>query len=199
MTKEYEVMGQNPVPGDEKYRYIVYETGEKLWDKPEHMTQLKGNILVSKTHPRIDFRGKLDYLSGRVLEIQHMAHKKGFDQMAQHLGDILGKCRQLMTSEALETPLEDTTVIGLTEKELRAQSHNPKKYFGVDHPLPNETMSSLTLALNTLRTEVRQVELAAVHAHEQQKEEYQSDILRDMNRLSSAVYILYCMQVAEEE
>ena len=48
-------------------RYIDAVTGEALAEKPEHMTQLCGNRLVSKTHPRIVFRGKLDSLIAKAL------------------------------------------------------------------------------------------------------------------------------------
>ena len=36
-------------------------------EKPEHMTQLTGEVLVPKTHPRIRFRGSLDSLESRIL------------------------------------------------------------------------------------------------------------------------------------
>ena len=36
-------------------------------EKPEHMTQLEGNVLVPKTHPRITFRGKLDTLQAQAI------------------------------------------------------------------------------------------------------------------------------------
>ena len=46
----------------------VYKTlqGAELREKPEHMTQLFGNVLVAKDHPRIHFRGKLDSLNASV-------------------------------------------------------------------------------------------------------------------------------------
>ena len=36
--------------------------GASFAEKPEHMTHLRGNILVPKTHPRIAFRGGIDTL-----------------------------------------------------------------------------------------------------------------------------------------
>ena len=36
--------------------------GAAFAEKPEHMTHLRGNILVPKTHPRIAFRGGIDTL-----------------------------------------------------------------------------------------------------------------------------------------
>ena len=43
------------------------ETGERLKEKPEHMTHLNGHVLVDKTHPRIKFRGMIDQLEGEIL------------------------------------------------------------------------------------------------------------------------------------
>ena len=45
-----------------KPKYTDYATGAFYMKKPEHMTQLFGNKLVCKDHPRILFRGKLDAL-----------------------------------------------------------------------------------------------------------------------------------------
>ena len=41
--------------------------GAAFAEKPEHMTHLRGNILVPKTHPRIAFRGGIDTLEAELL------------------------------------------------------------------------------------------------------------------------------------
>ena len=41
--------------------------GASFAEKPEHMTHLRGNILVPKTHPRIAFRGGIDTLEAELL------------------------------------------------------------------------------------------------------------------------------------
>ena len=53
-------------------------------------------------------------------------------------------------------------------------------------------MGETALELNCLRTQVREAELAAAAAFGEGRE----DILRCLNRLSSAVYILFCRLVA---
>ena len=42
-------------PEPPKPKYVDYETGAYYMEKPEHMTQLFGNVLVAKDHPRIHF------------------------------------------------------------------------------------------------------------------------------------------------
>ena len=65
MPEEAEIPEQVTVP---KPRYVDYETGAySTYEKPEHMTQLFGNKLVCKDHPRILFRGKLDALQADVV------------------------------------------------------------------------------------------------------------------------------------
>ena len=54
-------------PEPPKPKYVDYETGAYYMEKPEHMTQLFGNVLVAKDHPRIHFRGKLDSLQALVV------------------------------------------------------------------------------------------------------------------------------------
>ena len=41
--------------------------------KPEHLTHLHSNVLVTKGHPRIAFRGKMDSLQAGILEVQGLA------------------------------------------------------------------------------------------------------------------------------
>ena len=44
--------------------------GSTLTQKPEHMTHLYGDVLVRKTHPRIEFRGKVDLLEAEIMLCQ---------------------------------------------------------------------------------------------------------------------------------
>ena len=47
------------------------------------------------------------------------------------------------------------------------------------------------MELNRLRTRVREAEIAAIRALPER-----TDILRAMNRLSSAVYVIFCRQLS---
>ena len=51
-----EAAGEGAPSAPAKYRTLF---GAALNEKPEHMTHLKGNVLVFKDHPRIAFRGRI--------------------------------------------------------------------------------------------------------------------------------------------
>ncbi|MDR2183565.1 MAG: phosphate propanoyltransferase [Clostridiales bacterium] len=167
---------------------------EAAGGKPEHLTHLYGSELglVSKSHPRIELRGKLDSLQAKIIEVQLIACKNGKDEIAKELNELLEFARRILACEVKDVPFEFELLIGLTADELRAKSHNPRKYFGIGHIMPSYHMGELVAALNTLRTYAREVELCAVRVFGEQK----TDIIRALNRLSSAVYIIICRVVA---
>ena len=145
------------------------------------MTQLTGNLLVPKTHPRIVFRGKLDSLEAALL-----LEARALPEQAKALEEILGCVRKLLRCEVLEEPFVPETLCGLTQSEQRLRSQNPQKYYGCPHFMPEPHDSPAILRLNRLRTQIRETELAAAAAIGRDRE----DILRALNRLSSLVYIL---------
>ena len=162
----------------------LYET------KPEHMTQLTGNRLVPKDHPRIVFRGRLDSCQGEVMLLQAQAHDAGKEGLVADLEEILEWTRDIMRCDVLDTPVPAKPIIGLSDSELRAHSHNPKKYFGTGHFLPTHTMGVLILGLNRLRALVREMEVSAVSALKGTFELEKPDIVQALNRMSSALYIM---------
>lgn len=172
------------------YKYVTV-FGTKLDYKPEHMTHLKGNLLVFKDHKRIAFRGKIDTLEAKILESQILCQKNNMPKLVDELQEILVFVRNMIRAEVLEEELSDFTLLGLKEDELRAQSHNPKKYFGIGHEFPDYKMGEVVVSINSLRTLTREVELAAFEAF---KSEYgnvtREDIIRCLNRLSSAFWIM---------
>ncbi len=166
--------------------------------KPEHLTHLSGDRLVSKGHPRIAFRGKMDSLQAKILEVQVLAVEHGNRILAGELEELLGFVRLLLAAEVTERPVEERTLFGLELDEIRAMSHNPKKTFSLGHIRPHYSMGGLCAALNSLRTEAREVELAAFRAFSGDDGVFErSDILRALNRLSSALYILMYRHLPE--
>lgn len=165
----------------------IYET------KPEHMTQLKEEILVSKTHPRIRFRGKLDTLEAELILCQLEV-----PEMSEELGEILEFVRHLLRCEVLEEPLNRDRLCGLTEQEQRKRSHFPQDYYGQPHFMPASTDGAAVAHLNRVRTAAREAELAAVEAFtDRDGRAVRTDILQAMNRLSSMLYILMIRQKAK--
>lgn len=159
--------------------------------KPEDMTHLCGDILVHKSHPRIAFRGKLDSLMAQVLEVQLVAQEQGEGQICADLQEILVWLRKIMAAEVKEEPLERVCLFGMEADVLRYMSQSVKTVFGMEHPVPDYRMGRLCVALNTLRTQVRETELAAIRALPERR-----DIIHALNRLSSGVYVIFCRKLS---
>lgn len=70
-----EAAGEGAPSAPAKYRTLF---GAALNEKPEHMTHLKGNVLVFKDHPRIAFRGWIDALEAEILLTQQAAAGEGY-------------------------------------------------------------------------------------------------------------------------
>ena len=192
-------MSRTPLPDRGSRTYLDAATGLPLGrEKPEEMTHLRGNLLVKKSSPRIAFRGKLDSLEAAILEAQALAHRQNAPAVRDGLGEVLEQVRLVLGAEVKDQPLEEVPILGMDQARLRQVSHNVKGAFGIDHPIPSWEMGELPLRLNTLRTQVRETELAAAVAFEAPGETPRPDIIRALNRLSSAVYILFCKLLAEK-
>lgn len=177
-------------------KYICKYTGAFFEKKPEHMTHLYGNKLVFKDHPRIVLRGKIDSLESKILEVQIIAQKNKLEKLAQDLQEVLQLARNILRAEVLEEKLQELTILGLNDRELRDMSHHPKKYFGIDHILPSCEMGEMVIALNAIRSLVRETEIAAVKAFRKEDEIQREDILLAFNRMSSCIYIMMIKQLA---
>ena len=164
--------------------------------KPEHMTHLTGNRLVTKNHSRIRFRGKLDNLQSDILMVQSIAFKNRQNRLSQDLEEILDRVRMIMKADVLDQPLEAGDMLGLSQDQLRARSHTPKKYYGIGHITPCVEMGQMLLNLNRLRSRVRDVELSAVCAYCSESETGRMDIIQTLNRMSSAIYIMMIREQA---
>ena len=162
-------------------------------EKPEHMTHLNAQVLVPKTHPQIDFRGKMDLLEAELL----LCQKEAAGNLRQQLGEILTLSRELIRCDVLEQPYEKDTLCGLTEAQLRSHSHRPQEFYGQPHFMPEAEDTLTLLRLNRLRCLARQAELAAVHAfRDRDGNVTRADILQAMNRMSSILYILMIREKA---
>lgn len=178
-------------------KYQDHETGAFYMEKPEHMTQLCGNELVAKNHPRILFRGKLDSLQALVVLAQAMIAGEGSPKLIDDLGSVLDNLREMMRCEVLDEPYERQSIIGLTHQELRERSHNPQKFFGIKQMLlPDYSMGRDYALLNQIRAAIRETEVAAAGAFLAGSKCTRPDIMEELNRLSSALHIMMCMYLA---
>lgn len=168
----------------ERYRLL---NGGYLEEKPEQMTHLNGEILVPKTHPRIEFRGKMDILEAELL----LCQPELSPDMAKKVGQVLEFARRLIRCDVLEEPVPIEPLCGLTEEEQRQRSHRPQDYYGQPHFMPSATDGTAILRLNRARCAAREAELAAVRAFtDREGNPTRLDILLAMNRMSSMLYIL---------
>ena len=173
----------------EEYRLL---NGAVLREKPEHMTHLHSNVLVSKTHPRIRFRGTMDSLEAELLLCQLNCEK-----WRKELGEILDLARKVIRYDVLEEPAKQEKLCGLTEAELRSHSHRPQDYYNQTHFMAEYTDGPVILQLNRCRTAARAAELAAAAAFTDENGNcIRSDILQALNRMSSMIYILMIREKA---
>lgn len=169
-----------------KYRTL---SGGALDEKPEHMTHLKGNILVPKDHPRIAFRGMIDTLEAETMLVQLAAD--GYPGLVAELEEVLSFVRNFIRCDVLDEPLKDIKLCGYDAGQLREYSHYPDKYLGQPHFLPACTDGPALLAVNKVRTLVRQTELSAYAAYKDVEGNVtREDIILALNRLSSLMWIM---------
>ena len=168
--------------------------GGYLEEKPEHMTHLNADTLVSKLHPRIAFRGALDTLEAELILAQQAVTKPFSDE----LEEILSLARNIMACDVLEKPLEPQTLCGLTDAEQRSRSHRPQDYYNQPHFMPSFADGASIARLNRARCAAREAELRAISAFSDRDGNLtRQDIPRAMNRLSSMLYILMIRLKAE--
>lgn len=170
-------------------------SGRSYADKPEHMTHLAGNVLVGKDCPRIRFRGRLDSLQAEMLKAQTVALEDGRGEIVRDLDEALAYVRHILACEVKGEPFSLKTLLGMDAATLRLVSHNPKRYFGDGHFVPEASMGKCLVALNAVRTSARETELACVGAFcDRDGACSRPDLIQALNRLSSAVYIMMCRE-----
>lgn len=198
-TSSYASMSRAPIPFRDGHPvFKEAQTGRVLDEKPEEMTHLRGNLLVSKTHPEIAFRGRLDSLTAETLCIQAEAREAGEERLAGNLQEVLDYIREILGAEVKEGPLPEIWMENMDAAEIRYVSHHIREYVGIDHPIPDSRMGYRAMELNRLRTAVRETELSAVNVYTDQGGRCtRRDIVEGLNRLSSYVYLLFCREAAE--
>ncbi len=173
--------------GEAKINEYMMPDGETTTEKPEHMTHLRGNILVSKTSPIIAFRGAMDTLQAEIL----LAQLAVAPPIQRKLEEILTLARNILRWEVMEEPAKLDTLCGLTLQQQRSHSHRPQDFYGQPHFMPSHTDGSGILQLNRARCAARNAELAAACAFCSEGDKcVRPDILLLLNRMSSMLYIL---------
>lgn len=181
-------------------KFVDYVTGAFYSEKPEHMTHLFGNKLVSKNHKRIAFRGKLDSLEAHIVLTQAQMAQMGSNQkLIDDIGDIMRVATLIMRSEVLDLPYENDRILGMSREEIHERSHNPMKYYNIKQLLlPEYGMGVEYAMINRIRTMVRELEVVAVDAFLEKGKFTKDDIVKELNRLSSCMHLIGCMYLAGE-
>ncbi|WP_455715294.1 cobalamin adenosyltransferase [Anaerosporobacter sp.] len=200
-SKEDSIGKKEKVMQVEEQKEEIYETlfGITLHEKPEHMTHLRGNLLVFKDNGRIALRGAIDSLESEIILVQIAAQKEGSKKLVDDLEEIIRFIRSLLRSEITGDSISDFHLQGLEPKEIREQSYHPSKYFGVKHFLPTYKHGEMVAHLNKLRTLTRRTELIAFKAFKTEENKVERvDIIRAFNRLSSLFWIMMFKYITDK-
>jgi ethanolamine utilization cobalamin adenosyltransferase len=147
---------------------------------------------VAKNDPRLKLCGKLDSVIALAVLIQTEFDPEGrYPTQARLLGDIRSALGNALKAEVDGGPMSPVFMGDMDEEMLHAVSHNPMKYLGHDHLLPEADQGARTARLNLLRAQIREAELYAADMYTARDGAVtRPDLMRGLNRLSSAVYVL---------
>lgn len=166
--------------------------GESYFEKPEHMTQISGNILVNKTHERIIFRGKLDSLQAKWLVLQKEFESCENEKLNKDMESVTTFIKKMVLAEVLDIEFEEIKVLGESLDKIKEISHNPKKFFGMGHLFDISVKNSfIVLKLNEMRSISREAEISGVTAFSSERGIVEKrEMLKALNRLSSVIYVM---------
>nr|WP_122013432.1 hypothetical protein [Maliibacterium massiliense] len=159
--------------------------------KKEGQTCLYAQTYVDKDHPRIMLRGCMDDLDAQFIRVSALLRERGHEGLAQQVDSIGVGCAAVMRAEVLEQPVAPLRFLDMSPEEVHEMSHAVARHFGFGHLRLCADMGLEMAELNCLRTKVRACEIAAVRAFGTNSP--RDDIIRTLNRMSSAVYVLMCM------
>ena len=179
-------------------RPVCATCGQPVHQKPEHMTQLDATHFAPKNIPRIRFRGKMDSVQGLMQLIAARARAWNLAELAGHLDTLAAYCREIVSAEYNDREVAPLVIAGLDEAALREATHHPQRALGIPHLTPGPEDHEILHWLNYLRAQVREAELDALDAFAPPPmyEPTRPDLIRALNRLSSAVYYLELLHKA---
>jgi len=165
--------------------------GQPIRDKPSHMSQLDPGHFAPKTAPRFLFRGKMDTLHAQFLVAMTHARRSNLAQLVDYLTTLAAYCREITSAEYNEREVAPLQLAGQSEAAIRERTHWPEQNLGIKHVVPGPDDHDIVLQLNLLRCQVRETELAAANVFiGPDGQPVRPDLMRALNRLSSAVYYL---------
>jgi ethanolamine utilization cobalamin adenosyltransferase len=183
----------NPLTSKDNWRsgqcMLCHQTLSK---KPDTLTHLNENDLVAKNDARLKLRGKLDMAIAYMVWIQTEFEPNNHAIILSHyLSDIRSSLGNVLRAEVTGETMMPVVMGEFDEHTLHAISHNPLKYLGYDHLLPEVSQGKQVARLNVLRAMIREAELYAADIYiAKDFTVTRPDIMANLNRLSSAVYVM---------
>lgn len=166
--------------------------GQEVKHKPDALTHLDSHTLVPKNDPRIRLRGKLDTAIAYAVWAQaELDPRERQSVMATWLADIRSALGNVLRAEVTDELLGPVRMGDLDEEAIHRLSHDPLRYFGHDHIVPEDTQGTTIARLNMLRAHIREAEIAAADVYiDRDFNVLRPDLMQAFNRLSSAVYVV---------
>jgi ethanolamine utilization cobalamin adenosyltransferase len=174
---------------------------QPVGEKPDALTHLDADHLAAKNDPRLKLRGKLDSAIAWAVLIQAEFDPDGrFPVLARWLADIRSALGNALKAEVTGAAMPPVAMGEMDEEAIHAVSHHPLRYLGHDHLLPEAGQGARVARLNLLRAQVREAELHAADVYiARDFSVARPDIMRGLNRLSSAVYVLMLLTCLAEQ
>lgn len=176
----------------EKPKYVG-KNGEYYFEKPEYMTVVDGNVLISKNSKLIALRGKIEtFLAEVLLTGKEIELTSSNDKLIRDIETIIKFIQNIMVAEKLDKILENQTFFDSKSiKDIKEIIENPKEYFKKGHLLEISLNSDLTIhKLNRLRFLARELEIQAIDYFVEDYKLSRKDLLEAFNILSDVIYII---------
>ena len=166
--------------------------GQEVARKPEALTHLDSHTLVPKNDPRLKLRGKLDTAIAHAVWAQsELSGDEQRSTLGRWLADVRSALGNVLRAEVTGEEALPVRMGDLDDEAIHRLSHDPLRYFGHDHLVPEQAQGATLARLNLLRTQIREAELAAADVYiDREFNVLRPDLLQALNRLSSAVYVL---------
>ena len=178
--------------GEETEEKIIYEkpkyvgkNGECYFEKPEYMTVVDGNVLISKNSKLISLRGKIDTFLAELLLNAKEIEQSSNNKLIKDIETVIKFIQNIIVAEKLDKILENQIL--LDSKTIKDIKENFKK----GHLLEVSLNSDLTIhKLNRLRFLARELEIQAIDYFVEDYKVNRKDLLEAFNVLSDVIYII---------
>ena len=175
----------------EKPKYVG-KNGECYFEKPEYMTVVDGNVLISKNSKLISLRGKIDTFLAELLLNTKEIEQSSNNKLIKDIETVIKFIQNIIVAEKLDKILENQILLdSKTIKDIKKIIDNPKEYFKKGHLLEVSLNSDLTIhKLNRLRFLARELEIQAIDYFVEDYKVNRKDLLEAFNVLSDVIYII---------